>query len=101
MVTRVRVDMDALAEWMRTLDRLPPLAVPLPAEPSRVESSPAECEPAVALHRASTAGLLALAEVVESFDRQTEQLRAAVAVAAAEYALVDGRAATTVAGRVR
>ncbi|HEV7963741.1 MAG TPA: hypothetical protein VGP57_14490 [Actinoplanes sp.] len=98
-MTRVRVDMDALAEWSRTLDRLPPLAEQLPAVGP--PATPAELPAAMTLHRISATGMLALAEVVESFDRLTEQLRSAAATAVAEYSLVDDRAASIVDSCVR
>lgn len=98
-MTRVRVDVDALTEWSRALDRLPPLVGQ--SGPVGSTSAVAGSSEAATLHRASVAGLLALAEVMESFDRLTEQLRAAAVTAAAEYSLVDGHAASIVDAGVR
>jgi hypothetical protein len=98
-VTRVRVDTDALAEWSRTLDRLPCLADQLRSFGSA--SEPSGMPAAAMLHRTHVDGFRALTEVVESFDCLVEQLRAATMVAGAEYSCVDSRAASIVGSRVR
>ncbi|GII25190.1 hypothetical protein Pme01_47870 [Planosporangium mesophilum] len=93
----MRIDLDVLAEWSRTLDRLPPLASQLRLEsPSTSAGSAAH-----ALHRVSAAGMVALVEVAESLDRLTERLRSGVATAAAGYSRVDDHAASVVDCHVR
>jgi hypothetical protein len=100
-VTIVRVDRDALAEWSRALDRLPPLADEMHAIASASASAPAGLSAAAVLHRTNLDGLRALADVVASFDRRMDQLRAATMVATASYSFVDGRAASIVDSSVR
>jgi hypothetical protein len=94
-VTGVRVDTDALAEWSRTLDRLPPLADGLNAvEPA---SALAGLPAAARLHQANLDGLQALTDVAASLDRLVYQLR----LATANYSIVDERVSSIVDASVR
>jgi hypothetical protein len=95
----VQVDTDALAEWSRTLDRLPPLADGLPT--LGLTSMPAGLPAAAVLHRTNVGGLRVLIDVVASFDSLVDQLRAATMAAAASYSLVDENAASIVDASVR
>jgi hypothetical protein len=88
-MSRVRVDVDALADWARILDRLPPLSVAEPAP------APVGLPAAVQLRQINVDLLRALAQLVDSLDARTRDLATATAMAATGYSTVDGRAAST------
>jgi hypothetical protein len=88
-MSRVRVDVDALADWARILDGLPSLSVAEPAP------APVGLPAAVQLQQINLDLLRALARLVDSLDARTRDLATAAAIAATGYSTADGQAAST------